>query len=216
MTDLDLLFHQDSLYPHPERLVTLLGSHDTSRFLNEGGATPEKLLLAFGILTTVRGTPVIYSGDEVGMLGGQDPDNRRDFPGGFPTLAGALSAFDKRTRTPAESFIHDHVEELLTVRRASSDLSGGDQQQLEAGPNTLAYARGADISKPCTKDRGRTVMLINKGVAPENIVLKAADSSLAQCRTMSVLLGEPYSVTFKDGRLEATVPAMNLLIVHLQ
>jgi glycosidase len=33
---------------------------------------------------TARGIPMIYYGDEIGMRGGGDPDNRRDFPGGWP------------------------------------------------------------------------------------------------------------------------------------
>ena len=39
--------------------------------------------LAFVLLATLRGTPEIYSGDEIAMEGKEDPDNRRDFPGGF-------------------------------------------------------------------------------------------------------------------------------------
>jgi len=33
---------------------------------------------------TSRGTPLLYYGDEIAMPCGADPDNRRDFSGGFP------------------------------------------------------------------------------------------------------------------------------------
>jgi len=46
--------NQDGLYPHPERLVPLIGSHDTKRFLSEQTATLPKLKLAFAILLTMR------------------------------------------------------------------------------------------------------------------------------------------------------------------
>ena len=36
------------------------------------------------LLTTLRGIPQIYYGDEIGMAGDDDPDDRHDFPGGFP------------------------------------------------------------------------------------------------------------------------------------
>ena len=50
MTDLANLFRQDSVSNLvPDRLVTLLGSHDTKRFMSKPGATSERLLLAFGI-----------------------------------------------------------------------------------------------------------------------------------------------------------------------
>lgn len=216
MTDLDLLLRQDSLYPHPERLVTLLGSHDTSRFLNEKGATPEELALAFGILSTVRGTPVIYSGDEVGMLGGQDPDNRHDFPGGFPANAGISNAFSASTRTPAQSFLHDRVKELLGVRRACAELSSGDQQELEADGDTLAYVRGFDLKTGCAEGHGRALILVNKGAVPHEITVQAAQSSLAQFTSVSTLFGDSSSVTLKDGRLQAKIPAVGMLILRLQ
>jgi neopullulanase len=78
------VFCQDRLHPHPQNLVTFFGNHDTTRFLNETGATRDELKLAFALLATVRGMPQVYSGDEIAMQGGEDPDNRRNFPGGFP------------------------------------------------------------------------------------------------------------------------------------
>jgi glycosidase len=48
------------------------------------GASAAKLKLGFAILLTMRAMPQIYSGGEIAMTGGEDPDNRHDFPGGFP------------------------------------------------------------------------------------------------------------------------------------
>ena len=59
-------------------LVNLVGSHDTIRFntlLNN-----DKLhYLALALILTMDGIPLIYYGDEVGLEGGDDPDNRRAF-----------------------------------------------------------------------------------------------------------------------------------------
>jgi len=44
-----------------------------SAFLGEQGATAGKMKLAFAVLLTIRGTPLIYSGDEIAMTGGDDP-----------------------------------------------------------------------------------------------------------------------------------------------
>ena len=96
MSKLAEVLRLDALYPHPERLVPFEGNHDTTRFLSEAGATPGKLKLAFGILATMRGMPQIYSGDEIAMMGGEDPDNRRDFPGGFGGDAQAHQEADRR------------------------------------------------------------------------------------------------------------------------
>jgi glycosidase len=78
------VLQQDRLYPRPDLLVPFFGNHDVERFAFAKGASPERLKLAFSILLTMRGLPELYYGDEIGMTGGNDPDNRRDFPGGFP------------------------------------------------------------------------------------------------------------------------------------
>src|SRR5262249_56154597 len=111
---LEEVFAHDWLFPHPEWLVTFLGNHDNARFMGEPGATPEKLNLAFALLLTLRGIPQIYAGDEIGMTGGDDPDNRRDFPGGFP--GDARNAFTPAGRTPDEQKIFNHVRSLLHLR----------------------------------------------------------------------------------------------------
>src|SRR5205085_654538 len=77
------VLRSDSLYPDPSRLVTMQNNHDTRRFMSLEGATPEGAMLHMAYTVTIRGTPEIYSGEEIAMEGGDDPDNRRDFPGGF-------------------------------------------------------------------------------------------------------------------------------------
>lgn len=58
-------------------LWNLIDSHDTSRFLYRAGEDIRKLRLAASLQMLLPGTPFIYYGDEVGMTGGEDPDNRR-------------------------------------------------------------------------------------------------------------------------------------------
>lgn len=57
-------------------LVNLMGSHDTPRFLHLCGSK-EKQKLAAAFLLLMPGIPMIFYGDEYGMEGGGDPDNRR-------------------------------------------------------------------------------------------------------------------------------------------
>ncbi|MCX7923428.1 MAG: alpha-glycosidase [Clostridia bacterium] len=54
-----------------------IDSHDTPRFLTCAGECADKLKLAALIQLTYTGIPAIYYGDEVGMSGSFDPDNRR-------------------------------------------------------------------------------------------------------------------------------------------
>lgn len=57
--------------------MNLLDSHDTARFLSIAKGDKTALKLAWFAMFTYPGAPTIYYGDEVGMLGGKDPDCRR-------------------------------------------------------------------------------------------------------------------------------------------
>lgn len=60
--------------------LNLLGTHDTKRILTEFNEDKELLKLAVAIQMTSEGVPYIYYGDEAGVIGGVDPDNRRTYP----------------------------------------------------------------------------------------------------------------------------------------
>ena len=177
---------RDHLYPNPNALVTFLGLHDVNRFMNEPGATSEGLKLAYTFLITARGTPLIYYGDEIAMPGGNDPDNRRDFPGGW--TADPRNAFEASGRTAVEQSVWSHVQALLKVRAERADLRRGMTENLVVGDQTYVYRRG------------KTVIAINNGTTPATVKLPAmtlAPDVLKSCAA-------PTSGT--DG-LSLTIPA---------
>ncbi|XOQ37774.1 MAG: Aamy domain-containing protein [Lactococcus sp.] len=57
-----------------------IGTHDTERILTQLGQNLTKLDLAVGLLMTLPGVPTIYYGDEAGLIGHKDPENRAFFP----------------------------------------------------------------------------------------------------------------------------------------
>ena len=59
-----------------------IGTHDTERILSQLEGNYAKLSLAFALLVTFPGVPCIYYGDEAGLTGGKDPENRKFFPWG--------------------------------------------------------------------------------------------------------------------------------------
>ncbi|MBV8820240.1 MAG: alpha-amylase, partial [Acidobacteriaceae bacterium] len=143
----------DYLYPHPEWLVTFLGLHDVERFRNEKGATVERLKLAFTYLLTTRGIPMIYYGDEIGMQGAGDPDNRRDFPS---------SAFTSAGRTPEQTEIFDHVRKLAHLRSTIAALRQAPLDALAETDNSFVYARGDAV-----------IVAINNGNDPDSVDVAA-------------------------------------------
>jgi glycosidase len=77
------------------------------------------------------------------MPGSGDPDNRRDFPGGWP--GDPRNAFEASGRTQEEQEIFAHVQKLLQLRASRPGLRGRTTQTLAAGEQTLVYRRGETI-----------------------------------------------------------------------
>ena len=117
------ILSQDHLYPHPEILWVFAGNHDVSRLAGIKDISLDKIKLAFSLVLTMRGTPELYYGDEIGMPGGNDPDNRRDFPGGFP--GDKHNAFTQSGRTSDQQEIFSHVQKLLRLRNEHPALRHG-------------------------------------------------------------------------------------------
>jgi glycosidase len=107
--------------------------------MNEPDATIEGLKLALTLIATSRGTPLLYYGDELAMKGGADPDNRRDFPGGFPQ--DPRNAFQESGRTEEENAVWKHVARLGQLRRLMPSLVRGQSIDLLDGEQQYAYAR---------------------------------------------------------------------------
>jgi glycosidase len=180
MTDLARVLAADHLYPHPERLVPFFANHDTRRFLSEPGATPDRLKLAFALLTTMRGTPEIYSGDEIGMEGGDDPDNRRDFRGGF--TGGSHDAFKASGRTAEEQDVFSWASSLIYLRKSHDEFTS-DQQDLMADATAIAYVRGKDLSTGCSASGSseRILVVASKDSRARKFHIPSAETAVANC-----------------------------------
>jgi len=105
----------------------LLSSHDVPRFVHEAGERPERLRLALLFQFTIPGAPSVYYGDEVGVSGGQDPDNRRAFPWN------EQDSWDQKTLA--------QVKELARLRHAYPALRYGGWQPVWTGDEAFAFVR---------------------------------------------------------------------------
>jgi glycosidase len=184
MTELAEVLRQDALYPHPERLVPFIGNHDTTRFLTDADGREARLKLALGLLATLRGMPQIYSGDEIGMTGGADPDNRHDFPGSFP--GDAHNAFTEAGRTPEQQDIFAWTSAMLTLRESHAALKTGIEQNLFVDDNSFAFVRTLDAngcSEVSKRDPGnaRLLIIVNKADHAKSIDLPMEKTALAGC-----------------------------------
>ena len=141
-----------------------LNNHDHSRVATRYGG--ERARVAALILITLRGTPFLFQGEELGLedvaippeavvdVDGRDPQ-RAPLPwapgpnAGFTTGTPWLPITPQADRVNAATQDKDPhsvlslYRALLALRRAEPDLHGGGQRLVDAGhPDVLAYTRG--------------------------------------------------------------------------
>jgi glycosidase len=211
MSYLEHIWRQDSLYPHPERLVPFFGNHDTVRFMSQPGVTVKDLKLAFGIVLTMRGTPEIYYGDELAMKGGPDPDNRHDFPGGFP--GDKHDAFTRAGRTPVQNEVHDWVQGLLHFRDSEPVFGDGGQQDIVHDATTLVYVRARDLSRGCADGEvDRVLVAVNDGDKAETLKIDPTDTALSGCSQFVSAAGTHVRAALRAGKVVMTLGPWEMAI----
>ena len=201
---IDVLRH-DELYPHPEMLVTFIGNHDNRRFMGEEGATPAKLKAALALLLTLRGIPQIYSGDEIGMPGGDDPDNRRDFPGGFP--GDPRNAFIANGRTAEQQDVFAYLQALLALRKNHAALRTGKQWHIGWDDNYYAFLRELPEEK--------LLVVYNNAAKTVELNVPVENTPLETAHELQTVFGNA-SAEIATGKVRLTLPARTLAVFSVR
>jgi len=199
----DVLRH-DSLYPRPESLVTFFGNHDVSRFASAPGSSATKVKLAFGLTLTLRGIPELYYGDEIGMAGGGDPDNRRDFPGGWGD--DAKNAFTEAGRTREQQEIFAFVQTLLHLRREHPALRDGRLWHLFSDEASYVFLRESDEE--------RVLVVFDNSAQAREVPIPVSDTPAQGVARASRLFGEA-TADFVGKEIHVRAPGQSLSIFVL-
>lgn len=194
---------------------TFLGNHDIGRvgrlLRDQSGASGAELLrrvdLAHSLLYLLRGAPIVYYGDEVGIIGlGGDKEARQDL---FPTQVrtwrteervgspaiGTGSSFDV-TRHP----VGEHLRLLAALRDANPALATGGSTVRLASQGILVVSR----FDPAT---GRElVTAFNAGETPARVTVRTATPST---RWVELLAGSAPLSSGATGALSLTLPALS-------
>lgn len=137
-------------YGYHNLMGYISGNHDKPRFISVAGGTVslsedtkaagrkrkilvgdtvayDKLALLEAFMLTIPGVPCIYQGDEYGVPGANDPDNRR------------MMQFDNYSVREQQHL--DKVKKLIKLRRSSLPLIYGDMLSLFCDKDVMAFAR---------------------------------------------------------------------------
>lgn len=208
----------------PEGLhVRFLGTHDSNRMASRAAFDPaqgcrwpdgggcasmpslssdpaafSRLERAFTVLYTLPGIPFLYYGDEVGMAGGNDPDNRRDM-----VWTGALAgvAMGDTSTTALQEGLRAHLAELGTARAASVALRRGRRVPLLADDTLYVYAYAHD-------DPGQlALVVVNRGPALSGRAVDGLTGSILGAVTSLERLAGEGDATLEGTRVRLTLPA---------
>jgi len=136
------------------------------------------LAVAFAVLLTNKGAPLIYYGDEIGLPGAGDPDNRRlmQFTG--------LSA--------DQQYLLATMKALLAARTAHPALRRGHRTTISVNADAWVYSMST---------AGDTVYVaINRGDAAANIG-GLPGAPLTELVTGAAVNGPSYSVPPRQARV---------------
>lgn len=132
-----------------------------------------KLSMSFAFVTTQPGVPLIYYGDEIGLAGSSDPDNRRLMPWTDWSLA--------------QTTLHDRVAELGQLRLQTPALQTGERVELWVDDSLYVYARdngNGDVAivAMATAERSQSIPM------PTRLSLEGTGlhNALADTRSISV------------------------------
>ncbi len=198
---------------------TFLGNHDMGRAAYQiqvrshaaGDALLKRVLLGHDLLYLLRGAPVVYYGDEVGMIGaGGDKAARQDmFPTqvpewrtearvGGPPIGGG-SALDV-----ADNPIENELRTLGALRDANPALT--------TGASVVRYAQGSvlAVSRIDLAGRRELVAAFNSGTTQQTVTISTATHSSA----WTPLLGGPPVSSGADRKLRLTLAPLSSLLLR--
>lgn len=160
-----------------------LGSHDTERIKTLLGNDIAKTKLAYQFQMAFPGAPAIYYGDEIGLEGGKDPDNRRAFPWHESDWNQELSQW---------------IRNLIALRKRTSALRRGEFVPLQAENDLYTFAR--------TLGKETILMAMNASGRTHRTEIPCAGLNWGENRTVQNLM-DGHRFTVSSGRIKIDLPA---------
>jgi len=206
------IYRQMENYPQENfyAMLNLIGSHDVKRILSilgaDGGTAvltaSEKSEARLKVLCTwqmtMPGAPCIYYGDEAGVTGDVDPDNRRTYPWG-----------NENTR------ILEWYIQLTTLRSHNAALRTGRFIPLYGNGDIYAYARsiegGMDVFGKKAED-GFFIIVMNRNTTAIRSISMYTDG-LAYGKLYDAFEPNRVPICTVNSRFTVTLPPLGVTVL---
>ncbi len=204
----------EMIYGKETLMSALLGNHDKSRFMafadgdlpdpvesdeeEVGWKNPPKmdhldryyrLMLGMTFLLAIDGVPMIYYGDEIGMTGAGDPDNRRMMRFGDDVTA-------------EERAVKEHWMRLAKIRHDHPALRYGHRRVTYLDEDVYAFVRAYF--------QDRVAVVINRGKDPVELEMEVTPE-FPNGEYRDLLSGDRVDVV--EGKMMVKMPARSSRVI---
>ncbi|WP_296646883.1 glycoside hydrolase family 13 protein [Romboutsia sp. 13368] len=135
--------------------LNIISSHDITRIKTELNYDNEMVKLAVATQMTFEGIPYIYYGDEAGLSGGTDPDNRRTYP----------------WKNEDEDMIEFYKDSINTRKKYNALTNGDTDFIINNDDDIFGYIRFNDNGE-------KILVLINRSTEDKNINISLEENTL--------------------------------------
>jgi len=211
------MYHHGAAFTNPSLVTAMneLSNHDHSRFLtrtnhrvgrvaNLGsqaaseGINKAVLREAVMLQMTWPGAPTVYYGDEAGVCGFTDPDNRRTYPWGRE-----------------DNELIEFHKEMIRIHKSYPEFIKGSIKRLEGAYNVLSYGR--------FNNQGSSIVIFNNNnysvhhelatVWEVNIPKECSMSVLIETSENGYSISERF-ITVSAGKINLELPPVSGIVLH--
>ncbi|HOX44141.1 MAG TPA: alpha-amylase family glycosyl hydrolase [Myxococcota bacterium] len=156
----------------------------------------KKLRLGWTFLLSVPGIPMVYYGDEYGLPGAGDPDNRR------------MMQFGAQLNSE-QALTLQHLQRLGQARAAHPAMRYGSRQQLALDGDGLYWAFGL------SSGADRVVVVFNRKADPQTRSIPVAALGLADGTSLRDVVHQT-NASVSGGNLSVTLPSRDSAVFVLE
>lgn len=177
---------QRKIYSNPDINGIFIDNHDNKRLVTYAGEKgSEYLKQALTFIMTYPSIPIIYYGTEIGMKGGDDPDNRRDM--NFEAVK--------------DSEVLKFYKKLVSLRSSNIAIKEGSIELLDYDSYFFSYIR--------EKDDKSVIVIFNLQDKEKSVIVNIPAKAV---NFEDILTGKAYNV--KANKLEVALQPFDILILE--
>ncbi|MGI9054346.1 MAG: alpha-amylase family glycosyl hydrolase [Pyrinomonadaceae bacterium] len=202
----------DGLYPNINSVTLLTNNHDTDRFMSLPNATKEGAKLHTAFMLATRGIPQLYYGEEILMTGGHDPDNRKDFPGGW--TEDKTNKFTREGRTADEQEMLQWTNFWIKLRKENRALKEGKTIDLFYDDDVYIFGRYFEEDKKL-RYRKNNYVVVGMNISDKTKTINLGKMKFAELENLEYVIAKENQRTIFPNKAQISKDEKENLILEI-